>query len=279
MNIISLGAGVQSSVMALMAAHGEIEPRPDCAIFADTHAEPKAVYDWLDWLETVVSNPLRVEYPFKVIRVTFRSLRTDIGKIYPKGPSVPIPAFVLRKSETGGWYKNGLIQRRCTGDYKIKPVVREIRKQLGIYKKRTPPGILVDQWMGISTNEAQRMKPSRESFIRHRWPLIEKGMNRWDCIRWMQKHYDLTPPRSACTFCPFHSNEEWRNLKENYPEDFADAVKVDSEIRGMYYMGEESEAGEFYLHSSCVPLADAELDDNPDQPDMFGNECEGMCGV
>ena len=36
LRVISLGAGVQSSVMALMAAKGEIGPMPDCAIFADT---------------------------------------------------------------------------------------------------------------------------------------------------------------------------------------------------------------------------------------------------
>lgn len=38
---LSLGAGVQSTTMALMAAHGEIGPMPDCAIFADTGWEPK----------------------------------------------------------------------------------------------------------------------------------------------------------------------------------------------------------------------------------------------
>ena len=38
-HIISLGAGVQSSTMALMAACGEITPMPQCAIFADTQAE------------------------------------------------------------------------------------------------------------------------------------------------------------------------------------------------------------------------------------------------
>ncbi len=32
-HIISLGAGVQSSTMALMAAHGKITPMPKCAIF------------------------------------------------------------------------------------------------------------------------------------------------------------------------------------------------------------------------------------------------------
>lgn len=50
MRIISLGAGVQSTTMALMAAHGAITPMPDCAIFADTGWEPIAVYDHLRWL-------------------------------------------------------------------------------------------------------------------------------------------------------------------------------------------------------------------------------------
>ena len=36
LHIISLGAGVQSSTMALMAACGEITPMPTAAIFADT---------------------------------------------------------------------------------------------------------------------------------------------------------------------------------------------------------------------------------------------------
>ena len=40
LQIISLGAGVQSSTMAMMAAAGEITPMPHAAIFADTQAEP-----------------------------------------------------------------------------------------------------------------------------------------------------------------------------------------------------------------------------------------------
>lgn len=60
--VLSLGAGVQSSVMALMAAKGQITPMPDYAIFADTQAEPDHLYFWLDWLEK--------QLPFPVIRVT-----------------------------------------------------------------------------------------------------------------------------------------------------------------------------------------------------------------
>ena len=34
--VLSLGAGVQSSTLALMAAKGEVTPMPDVAVFADT---------------------------------------------------------------------------------------------------------------------------------------------------------------------------------------------------------------------------------------------------
>ena len=50
LTVISLGAGVQSSVMAIMAAKGEF-PKPDCAIFADTGYEPKKVYAYLEFLK------------------------------------------------------------------------------------------------------------------------------------------------------------------------------------------------------------------------------------
>lgn len=57
-NIISLGGGVQSSAMAMMAALGEITPMPQAAIFADTQGEPKAVYAWVDWLEKQLPFPV-----------------------------------------------------------------------------------------------------------------------------------------------------------------------------------------------------------------------------
>ena len=37
LTVISLGGGVQSTVLALMASAGEFDRVPDCAIFAHTH--------------------------------------------------------------------------------------------------------------------------------------------------------------------------------------------------------------------------------------------------
>lgn len=47
LRVFSRRAGVQSTTLALMAAHGEIGPMPDCAIFADTAWEPGAIHEHL----------------------------------------------------------------------------------------------------------------------------------------------------------------------------------------------------------------------------------------
>ena len=107
--VISLGAGVQSTTMALMAAHGEITPMPDCAVFADTQAEPKAVYEHLAWLMS--PNVL----PFPVHIVTAGSLTDEIGAPRKTGkfPKLPLPAYV----EAGGLLNlSGQIRRATLDD-------------------------------------------------------------------------------------------------------------------------------------------------------------------
>ena len=74
LRVLSLGAGVQSTTLALMAAHGEIGPMPDCAIFANTGWEPKAVYEHLAWLNS--PNVL----PFPVHIVTAGNIREGFVK-------------------------------------------------------------------------------------------------------------------------------------------------------------------------------------------------------
>lgn len=62
-HILSLGAGVQSSAMALMAAVGEVTPMPAFAVFADTGDEPDDVYTWLERLRQLL--PFRVKIAHK----------------------------------------------------------------------------------------------------------------------------------------------------------------------------------------------------------------------
>lgn len=323
--VLSLGAGVQSSALALMAAKGEL-PMPDLAIFADTGHEPRfsrvqrpdgtwiegGVYGWLNYLESQI--------PFPICRVTAGDLAVDSlrvkrsrlsGKLYSRNL---IPAFVDK-----GDGKKGLLGRKCTADYKITPIQRLQRemvkalmpawrkkhkgaltiwnayqKALVIAKKTKTPvpaypreawdemqsNPLVIQWIGISTDEAQRMKPSRVPYIRSVWPLIDAGISRKQCIQWMVAKGFPIAPRSACTFCPFHGDEEWIRLRDESPDDFAAAVQFEKDLQESCTK-QEVLKGVPYLHDSCKPLDQVVFKSLPSHQQLnhFGNECEGLCGV
>lgn len=267
LSVISLGAGVQSTTMALMAAHGEITPMPDCAIFADTQAEPAAVYRHLDWLET--------KLPFPVHRVTVGSLRDEIlGAMNGTNRMDARPPFFT--------LRGGMLNRQCTQDFKIIPIQRKVRELAGIKpRSRGPKEIVVEQWIGISTDEAARMKPSRFRWQLHRFPLVDMGLSRNDCLRWMERKGYPKPAKSACTFCPYHNNAMWREMKLEDPESFADAVAIDEAIRPGIPGPKRPKGEAWFLHSSRVPLAEVDFSTAEDrgQLNMFNNECEGMCGV
>ena len=249
--------------MALLAAHGEITPMPDCAIFADTQWEPKAVYEHLAWLMS--PNVL----PFPVHKVSAGDLRQDI---------------MSRSNTTGGrfaavpWHMrmpNGddaMGRRQCTKEYKLTPIRRKVRELLG---GKTPKGGAT-VWVGISTDEIMRVKPSRVGYMVNRWPLIEKKVDRNDCLRWLERNGYPLAPKSSCIGCPFHNNQQWRDLRDKSPAEWQDAIEVDAAIRN-----QPGFRGTQFMHRKLVPLAEVDLSTAEDrgQLNMFNNECEGMCGV
>jgi hypothetical protein len=256
--VLSLGAGVQSSTLALMIARQELPP-VDCAIFSDTGWEPKAVYEWLNWLET--------QLPFPVYRVSAGNLRADqISGLNSTGqPFSVVPWFTL--SPRG---KKGMGRRQCTAEYKVRPLQRKVVELMD--GKRTRGGC--EMLIGISMDEVWRMKPSRVQYIKNVFPLIDKGITRQACLRWMEERQYPKPPKSSCIGCPFHSDAQWRALT---PEEFADAVEVDRAIRNP---GRGMRAQQF-MHHSLKPLdqVDFSTAEERGQLNMFLNECEGMCGV
>ena len=213
--------------------------------------------------------------PFPVHVVTTGNLEEHVAADQPAGKhlKIDIPAFVSMPGNP-----ISLINRSCTRDFKIDPIRRKVRQLLGIAGKRSPTAPACEQWIGISTDEAHRMKPSRERWQKMRWPLIEAGMSRNDCLRWMERKGYPKPAKSSCVFCPYHSNEEWRALTG--PE-MQRAIRVDERLRSRPPAAYRTK-GVLYLHRSGKPLA--EVDFRPEaervgQGDLWGNECEGMCGV
>jgi hypothetical protein len=181
----------------------------------------------------------------------------------------------------------GMLNRQCTQDFKIRPIEKKIGELIGhLPRSRWPVAPAVTQWIGISVDEEQRCRPSRNTWAVHRWPLIELQMTRADCIVWLTSHGFPVPPKSACTFCPYHDNAMWSEMKSRDPESFADAVRVDEAIRpGM--PGPKRPVGEsWFLHRQRIPLAkvDFRSAEQAGQSRLFDEqgfavECEGMCGV
>lgn len=266
MRVLSLGAGVQSTTLALMAAHGEIEP-PDVAIFADTQWEPAAVYEHLRWLMSpnVLPFPVNIVSRGSILHNIKTRRQTSGGRF------AAVPWHTVNADGS-----LGMGRRQCSSEYKLNAIAQEIRRLLGKGPRdRIPPGA-VDVLIGISRDEAHRMRDARQKYMRNRYPLVDRGMRRYDCLLWLDRHGYGQPPKSACVGCPYHSNDYWRALKANSPSEWDEAVATDRLLREGDARGIR---GAEYMHRSCVPLDQVDLSLDDRQADLFGNECEGMCGV
>lgn len=266
-DIISLGAGVQSSTLLMMADRGEIKINgetiiPQFAIMSDTGNEPKKVYEWLDFLKSRVKN-------IEVIITNNGHITNDIlNGIANNERFASVPFFT--KSPDGS---KGVLWRQCTGEYKINAVRKEIRRLLG-YEPRQKIKEKIRLWMGISTDEIQRVKPSGVSYIENIFPMIDYEMSRFDCLNWFTKNEMPLPPKSSCIICPYHSNAMWKDMKLNDLESWNMAVEFDKKIRNMPKL-----EAQVFLHRFCIPLDEVDLNENQLEMDFFINECEGMCGI
>ena len=269
--VLSLGAGVQSTVMALMSEKGEYGlPKPDIALFADTGWEPQAVYDHLKWLKTQVS--------FEIRTVSAGNIKENLrqGIMPNKSKFIGIPVFIDKND--GG---NGIMRRQCTAEYKLKPIHQELRKILELKPRQpVPKDIKVEMWVGISVDEIVRQKPSQEEWIEKKFPLIDNGLSRAQLHQWFQKHYpDRTLPKSACIGCPYHSDGIWKDMKENDPDSFMDAVQMDIELRSNPNITALVPDAKAFLHRSRQPLALVDFNNTTGYQDQMNEECEGLCGI
>lgn len=293
LRLLSLGAGVQSTVLALMAAAGTL-PGLDGAIFADTGWEPRRVYDHLDRLSDVLKGA-----GIPLYRVSKGNLRNDALDPHHRNASVPYfvrnPPYMVKEpaawaacdhrgspsaDECGAcgpdgmtpaaWRdrpatlaeREGMGRRQCTSEYKLAPINRKVRELLGAAPpdfRRVPRGRVAEQWIGFSADEIGRVTDPRVSYLKHRYPLLDLGMDRAACERWLAAAGWGEVAKSACIGCPYHGNRQWRDLRDNHPDEWADAVAFDAAIRKGGSRGLPLN-GEAFLHRSRVPLPLAPID-------------------
>lgn len=266
LNVLSHGAGVQTSCMVYMVLEGEL-PKPDLIVFADPKWELKDTYKYLRKLMAAVKKsriPMIIDTAGNIYKDTMRS-----AKWGDRAPSMPF------YTENDG--DEGIVGRQCTNDYKIEVVRKAARQFLGLKPRQRYTRKLV-MWKGITTDEVERITTSTIKSEEYHYPLFDLGMNRLDCMNWLERKGYGIPPKSSCVGCPFHSRQTWVDLAREYPKEFSQAVKLDKAIRN-----HKKFKSKLYLHKSRMPLDQAVMLDSQ-QMDMFdfdgfGNDCAGVCGV
>lgn len=266
LNVLSHGAGVQTSAMVYMVLAGVI-PKPDLIVFADPQWELKATYDYLDELVNAVmlsGIPMVIETAGNIYEDTMNSALTG-----ERAASMPFHT----KSDN----VDGFVGRQCTNDYKIEVVKQAARRFLGL-KPRQPLKTRLVMWQGITTDEVERIKISSEKMIDYHYPLFDLGMNRLDCMNWLTRNGYKIPPKSSCIGCPFHSRQTWVDIRRDHPEEFMQAVTLDRAIRN-----HKKFKSQVFLHKDRIDLEEAVIRDSMQGDlfdiDEFANGCNVHCGV
>jgi hypothetical protein len=254
MRILNLGAGVQSTALLLLILEGA--EHADAAIFADTGAEPAAVYAHLERLEAAAAGHLPI---YRVSAGDLRTAALGVGRTR----LTSLPAYLQQPDG-----RPGMARRQCTRDYKIRPIRRKVRELMAAAGVRRAV-----QLFGISFDELERMRSSdAPTILEHAYPLVERRWTRADCVAYLERR-GWTAPRSACTFCPFHADAEWRDMRDHRPDEWADAQAFELELQ---QAARRFLRGSIYLHRQRVPLAQVDLR-TPADHGQLELECGGSC--
>jgi hypothetical protein len=193
--ILSFGAGVNSVALAILAVtdgwRGEI-------VFADTGCE---------WPETMCY----IDYFTREF-------------LQPRGLSVTRLGPRYEKHTEGASYNNmSLIEycecrhiipmmavRWCTVGWKVGP--------LGVYAAER------ETMIGIAADEAHRQRGRN-------CPLVDRGIDRAECIRIIERAGLDVPQKSGCYICPFQRASQWRELWHRHPDLYARAQELEENVK------------------------------------------------
>lgn len=227
MKILSCGAGMQSSALALMACENAKEPGKhplvpvyDLIVFCDLGKEPPWVLKQVEFLQRACED---AKIRFEILKAP---LYQDYINNFGKRRVVSIPFWTI--DENG---KKGKMMRNCTMDYKIGLIQQFVRWEILGYRKgqRVKPEDIKahEMHIGFSVEEKHRCKENPHRMFVNRFPLVEMGLERKDNYSYIRDVWGLETKASACTFCPFHRNYFFQHLKENHSDQYAELLEFD----------------------------------------------------
>lgn len=202
----SSGGGVQSTAIGCLIVRGEL-PVPDYAVIADTGREASTTWDYL-------FRHANAHFEQKGFQVEVAPHDLATVDLFSHSGKLLIPAYTTPEGGT-----TGQLPTYCSNEWKRRVVLRWLRAR-GVKS--------CEMWIGISVDEASRMKDSDVGWVKHRYPLIDLGIDRAMAAQIVREAGLPEPPRSSCWMCPYRTPAEWDALT---PEDAAKAAALEVEIQ------------------------------------------------
>lgn len=148
--------------------------------------------------------------------------------------------------------KVGQLNQQCTQAYKIRPIKREVRKELTAMGVKSLTDGCVEQWIGFAYDERRRVKPPDARYIQFRYPLIDRKLTRRDVSAMYRRWGIDEPPTSVCNACFANGLDKFRWMYENDKAGWRQAVEFDNALRGPN--GVPGVKGTCYVSRTCLPL-------------------------
>jgi len=234
-----------------MVLRGEIErPKNFVVITADPGMENSGTYAYLERMEREMDAAGLEHYvasgPDLYKGLLEAGLDGDATRF-------DLPPYWTKDRVTG---KRGRMLQGCTKAFKIAPMDRLLRRlmeeKLGVSAKSKRPGVnVVEKWIGFSYDEVHRVKPSETKYCYFAYPLIERRMSNADVLKYFADRALPAPPRSVCNACFANSVAQYKEMYENRPDDWRQAVNVDRAIRTLSHLGVKHE---LFVSHTLVPL-------------------------
>lgn len=229
--ILSCGAGMQSTALALMSCENATHAKPvhefvpvyDLVVYCDLGWEPPWVYNQVDFIQKRCNE---AGVPFKIL---YTGLYDHYIQNFGKKRTCSIPFWSI-----GANGKKAIMRRNCTIDFKIMAIQKYVRYELlgyQPYQRKRPEDIGAHEMhIGFSVEEQQRIFNNYNPLFVNRFPLVDMSLTRADNYRYIREVWGLDTKASACCICPFHRNYFFEHLKQNHSDSYGAVIRMDNLI-------------------------------------------------
>jgi len=243
--IQNYGGDVQTIALGVLV-HKGLLPRPERVVMANTGREVKSTFEYLE----NHARQLYWDFGCEIEIIPHDKAKHDIYYTNRQGVLDTLPVMPVFTRQSG---KLGQTDNFCSGFWKRDVVIDWLKQPENGYGQANP----VIQWLGFSTNEISRCKPSGVKWRENHFPLCYGygvRLTRQECVSLIAEFGLPIPKKSRCRDCSFQSNKEWREIKES-PDEWNAVIDFDYELRS------NDPSNSVFLHSDGIPLIDADLSD------------------